>query len=58
MAPALIEMRKAATAKGATMQSIVRAGQMAIVAANGFTGHLTAWAAARVIYDAQFAGVK
>jgi len=48
-------MRKAATAKGATPQTIVRAGQMAIVAANGWAGHLTAWADARAIYDAQFA---
>lgn len=52
---ALPAMRKAATAKGATPQTIVRAGQMAIVAANGWAGHLTAWADARAIYDAQFA---
>lgn len=52
---ALPAMRKAATAKGATPQSIVRAGQMALVEAKGGSGHLTAWADARAIYDANFA---
>lgn len=58
MASALAAMRKAATAKAATPQSIVRAGQLAIVEVNGFTGHLTVWAEARAIYVAQFAGAK
>ena len=55
---ALTAMRKAAAEKGATMQTITRAGQLAIVGANGFTGHLTAWAEARKIYDQEFGGRK